>query len=405
MNAFSFIGLIWEIFRKDKPDLEKIQEKGLLSVKIGQMFALRIDFLKPETCAHLGKLYQQNTAMGSEDFGKLLDMSVDKGWRDNFETIDEEPLATASVAQVHRAKLKDHSKNPEVIVKLIKRDFTRDFERDVDKVLGLFKILIFFYPKLRKVANPVALLEMIKKDTLSELDLNNELKHQKVLREIYGKYKDAVDLSHLKFPEMHPGLSNEKVLVVEEIKGKTFQERLEEGSLDYNELLNLFHIHGFYIFAVGTFHGDIHPGNIILHEGNIYFIDCGAMATVSERLRKGLFNFMKHLSLYEFEECARWLHEMSEIKLSDKKYDKFQKNFLKLYKDFPGKTVSEVSLTEQMMYTIKMGINHGMEFGKGMFPIIKSLMYLDGMVIKCKPDAVLMEDMRENVKELERYMQ
>ncbi len=57
-----------------------------------------------------------------------------------------------------------------------------------------------------------------------------------------------------------------------------------------------------------------------------------------------------------------------------------------------------------MMDTIKLGVHSGMRFEKGMFSIIKSLMYLDGMVLKCKPDAILMEDMRDFIKELEPYV-
>jgi len=404
MNAFSFIDLIWEIFGSGLPNLEKIEKKGLLSVKIGQMFALRIDFLTPEKCAHLARLYQNNPSLPPEDFHKLLDRCVDGGWRQHFSYIEEEPLATASVAQVHRAKLKTEQGDKDVVIKILKEDYSFRFKRDVNKVLKLFKILIFFYPKLRKVANPIALLKMIKKDTLSELDLENEIRHQKILKDIFFKYRDHVDLRGLQFPSLYPDLSNSQVLVMEEIKGETFQDKLENRTLDYQYLLNLFHLHGFYIFGVGTFHGDIHPGNIILKDNDIYFVDCGALAKVSERLRKGLFHFMKNLSFYRFDQCAKWLHYMSENRLSNAKFEQFRAKFLDLYKDFPGKSVSEISLTKKMMHTIKLGVDHGMAFGEGMFPVIKSLMYLDGMVIRCQPQAVLMEDMQSYVEELEQYV-
>ena len=59
-----------------------------------------------------------------------------------------------------------------------------------------------------------------------------------------------------------------------------------------------------------------------------------------------------------------------------------------------GKTVIEASLTKKMMETIKLAVNSGMSFDEGMFPIIRSLMYMDGMVLKCNPDALLLKDMR-----------
>ena len=66
---------------------------------------------------------------------------------------------------------------------------------------------------------------------------------------------------------------------------------------------------------------------------------------------------------------------------------------------FKDKTVVEISLTKKMMHTIKLAVNCGMEFEKGMFGIIKSLMFLDGMVIRCNPDSILLRDMRSYIKD------
>jgi ubiquinone biosynthesis protein len=66
---------------------------------------------------------------------------------------------------------------------------------------------------------------------------------------------------------------------------------------------------------------------------------------------------------------------------------------------FKGRSVKEVSSTKKMMETIKLGVNSGMGFEKGMFSTIKSLMFLDGMVLRCNPDEVLLKDMRQFVNE------
>lgn len=81
--------------------------------------------------------------------------------------------------------------------------------------------------------------------------------------------------------------------------------------------------------------------------------------------------------------------------MKEEKLFKIYKKFKVLYRDFKNSTVSQVSLTKRMMETIKLAINSGMEFEEGMFHIIKSLMYLDGMVLKCNPDVNLMDDIRE----------
>ncbi len=390
MNWLGFIGLMRSIYGPGLPDLGKIQRQGLLAVKIGQTFALRADFLDEAKCRHLAKLYRQTLSLPPQDINRLLE-NTPPGWREHFAEIDQKPLASASVGQVHRAKLKD---GRHVVVKLIKGDFAKRFVRDVQSLRRLVKLAIFFYPKLQKVADPAGILEHIEEYTLAELDLRNEVAHGDVLRRVRDEYRDRYDLSALAFPEVHRELSAEKVLVSEHIAGKTLDELLDEGSLPYEELLKLFSIHGFFIFGPGVFHGDIHPGNIILNGGKLYFVDTGALSRIGDRIRTGLFRFFEALCEYDFPACAERINAMAERGLDGAPYRRFQERFLALYRGFPDTTVAQVSLTKKMMDTIKLAVHSGMVFERGMYPVIKSMMYLDGMVLRCKPDAVLMRDMR-----------
>ena len=388
MNWFNFIRLIRMIYGKKKPDINKIQKMGLLAVKIGQVHALRIDFLDEETCIELSKLYRATIPIKTEDALKNVD-------KEKFSHIDNKPLASASVGQVYKGKLKN---GEEVVIKIIKKNFKKQFEKDVRSVKKFMKFVIFFYPKLGRVFDPIGILEHIENYTLKELDLCNEIEGHEKLFQIYKKNKNLFDLSNLKFPKIYKDLSSTNIMISEYIKGKTFDELLDKN-MKYDNLLQLFKIHGFYMFNIGTFHGDIHPGNIMLCKDKIYFIDTGAIGYVSKRLSKGLLNFFDALSVYDYILCAKRLNEMAEISISGNKFKKFEEKFIKLYSDFKGKSVKEVSLTKKMMETIKLGVNSGMGFEKGMFSIIKSLMFLDGMVLRCNPDAVLLEDMRRFINE------
>lgn len=403
MQAFSFIRLIYEIFKRGDADIERIQRMGLLAVKIAQMFALRIDFLTPKKCVQLSTLLQANTTIDDAPFEVLIQQAGPEGMAlmCDASALNPVPFASASVAQVHMGQVPQVGA---VAVKLLKHDYVSRFESDVKQVSHFFKWAIFFYPKLRRVANPLAVLEMIEKDTLNELDLRREFAHHLKLKEIYETYKDQVDLSNLAFQNIYPQWLAKGLMVSEKIEGETFETLMNQGQLTYDQLLKLFHLHGFYVFSVGVFHGDLHPGNVMLAGGKIYWIDCGAIGTVSDRLRIGLFSFMKHLSDFDFLNCAKSLHAMSDIDLSKEAYKRFEDKFMDLYKDFAQKTVSEVSLTMQMMETIKLGVHSGMSFSRGMFPVIKSLMYLDGMVRRVNPDAILMKDMRPYVAQLEIFV-
>lgn len=392
MNIIGLLRVLRTIYGKGPADIDLIQRQGLLAVKLGQIHALRVDFLDPEKCRQLSKLYRNANSIPPESFHELIDSYAESGFWDAIGTIDEKPFASASVGQVHRASLKS---GESVAVKMVKSDFTKSFRKDVRTVELFFRVLITFYPRLKRVANPMGIINDIKAYTLSELDLRNEIRGQETLKDLHERYRDTYDMEGLGFITMYGDISNENLLVSEYVEGKTFDELLDDGELDYGLLLRLFNIVGVYMFRIGTFHGDIHPGNIFLRNGKeIVFVDNGSLGYVEGKIKSRLFDFFDALSHYDFEKAAEFINLMSNEELQGEAFGRFRDDFLETYKDFEGKTVSEISLTRKMMETIKLAVNHGMEFEKGMFSVIRALMYLDGMVLRCRPDAVLMEDIR-----------
>jgi ubiquinone biosynthesis protein len=398
MNWWNFIRLMWLIYGSNpKPDLSKIEKMGLLAVKIGQMYALRIDFLGVEKCQHLSKLYRNTSPLKAQDFRKLFELHAPQKLKDDIEEIEDKPLAAASVGQVHKAKLKN---GKEVVIKIIKNSYKEIFKRDISKVRSFFKFVLFFYPTLRRVADPMGTLDDIEYTTLRELNLLNEIIGLKRIQEVLDSGKEMIDTSVFAFQKLYPEYSGERILVSDLIPGKSFDEMLSQKTLDYELLLKLFLAQGYGMFIFGEFHGDIHPGNIILNDNDkkIYFLDISTIATVKQKFSAGLLKFFGALIEYDYDLCVDRLHEMSDAKLNETELKKYKKYFLNLYKDFRGKTVSELSLTRQMMFTVRSAVEHGMSFEREVFAVIKSLMYLDGMVIKCNPEALLLEDMKPLVK-------
>ena len=141
------------------------------------------------------------------------------------------------------------------------------------------------------------MLNHVEDYTLRELNLNNEIEGGNKLKQIQSNLVDDFPMPRLKFPKYFENLSNEDVLVSEFIEGETLEEGIRNQSLEWDYLIELFRIHGAYMFGVGTFHGDLHPGNCIIDKDkNFVFIDNGAICEAPKNISLSLFNFFENLS-------------------------------------------------------------------------------------------------------------
>ena len=391
MRLLTFLRFARELKGKKPVDIDRIQSMGLLAVKLGQICALRPDLLEPERCIALQELYSRAPTIPEENFEKLLNKFTPKDFRSNFKHIDSKPFAAASIGQIHRAELLDGTK---VIIKIIKGDFEKSFRKDVRRMKRWMKLGLFFNPRLKKVGNPVGLLAHIEDYTIRELNLLNEIKGKERLQDLAIQYKDKFPMPKLKFPKIWEDLSNEHVLVVEEITSPTLESHLNSESLEWDDLLQLFRIHGAFMFGLGVFHGDLHPGNAMMDKDkNFIFIDTGAICEAPNHVRKALFGFFYYLAKGELKNAFDAMLTMADVTPSGDTLQTYYNSMNELYDGFVGTSVSEVSLTQQMMKTVRAAVLAGCSFGEDAFPIIRSLMYMDGMVLKGHPEVDLISSM------------
>ncbi|MDP6912413.1 MAG: AarF/ABC1/UbiB kinase family protein [Candidatus Thalassarchaeaceae archaeon] len=398
MRLLTFLRFYREI-RKDGPaDLDWIQRQGLLAVKLTQIFALRPDMLSIEKCRQLQKMYRNASTIASEDVMRILEERAPESFHESIVWFDEEPLAAASVGQVHRATL---ATGEDVVVKVVKADHKKSFQRDVKRMMRMMRVAIALSPKLRRVGNPMALLRHVEDYTTRELDLRNEIRGGSELKSIQEKLTDDFPMPRLRFPKYYPDISNEHVLVSEFVEGKTLEECIEDKSLAWDYLIELFRIHGAYMFGVGTFHGDLHPGNCIVDgAGNFVFIDNGAICEAPRSVSLPLFKFFEGLSKNELDSAFDALIGLADDRPSDERLIRFKTRMSEIYSGFGDKSVGEQSLTDLMMRTVRAAVEDaGADFGEEGFPIIRSLMYMDGLVIRTHPEVKLIAEMGPSLVE------
>jgi ubiquinone biosynthesis protein len=389
VRAWRFVRLFARIFGpSEKLDVAEIEAMGLLAVKIAQMYAVRGDLLGPEKTAKLAKLYEQAAPMPPGEFRRAFEREAPVELKAALEHLDDDPLAVASLGQVHRARLKD---GREVIVKLLRSDHAATFFRDAESLRRLARLALFFYPPLQRLADPLGTVDAIVRTTRTEMDLSAEARGGDELARLRDEGQGRLPhLGRLRFPEVHREFALPGILVADYVGAPSVRTLLEKGEFSYGSLLLLFRIHGYFLFHRGRFHGDFHPGNLH-HDGtDFWFIDNANVERVDVRFSRGLLAFMCRLGEGDAAGAARAIEALALSPLADP--GPFRKRFADLYAGFGGRPVGEQSLTTQMMRTIRMAVESGLEFPRGAFPVIKSLMYLDGMALACAPDQVLLDD-------------
>ena len=262
-----------------------LEELGPVYVKFGQMLSNRKDILPEEMIVELQKL-QDNVEVEKVDINWKLSLELGIDVNDYFSEIEKNPMASASIGQVFKAKLKTGEK---VVIKVQRENIRPVVEADLGIMKNLAKTLERYYDDLKKM-NISEIVESFEKMLNEELSLNNELNN--ILR-FANNFKDD---KRIHVPVVYKELSNDHILTMEMIEGfkitdteniiKIGKEPKKVARTGLDLYLTQFLKHGF-------FHADPHPGNIFIQKnGQIVFIDFGAMGRLYPNERELLINLI-----------------------------------------------------------------------------------------------------------------
>lgn len=246
-----------------------LEELGPVFVKFGQALSTRPDILPQDVAAELTKLQDQVPPFDGQLAKQLVEEALGKPVEEMFEHFEIEPLASASVAQVHGARLKadadvgDGQRSApgfEVVVKVLRPDIRAQVERDVDLLHALAELALRFVPESRRL-RPREVVAEYEKVILDELDLMREGANASQLR------RNWLGSEIIYHPIVFWDFTRPNVLVMERIHGITVDEtaQLRELGVDF-QVLSERGVEVFFkqVFRDNFFHADMHPGNIFV---------------------------------------------------------------------------------------------------------------------------------------------
>jgi ubiquinone biosynthesis protein len=246
-----------------------LEELGPTFIKFGQVLSTRPDLLPAEFCRELEKLQDNVPACAFCDMEGAVEAELRKPIGELFAEFSAQPMAAASLAQVHRARLADGRK---VIVKVQRPGIEQTVAGDLD-ILDFLAAGIEQYFEESRAYNPRGMVRELRKSLARELDFNLEASNARRFREMFA------DDPTVYVPQVHLELSGARVLTMEEIEGIkiTDLEALKKAGLDRHAIAaNGANAYLKQIFGKGFFHADPHPGNLfVLPENRVVFLDFG----------------------------------------------------------------------------------------------------------------------------------
>ncbi|CAN6278961.1 unnamed protein product [Urochloa humidicola] len=264
---------------------ESILRLGPTFIKIGQQFSTRVDILPQEYVDQLSELQDQVPPFPSETAVKIVEEELGKSVNQIFDRFDFEPIAAASLGQVHRARLNGQ----EVVIKVQRPGLKELFDIDLKNLRVIAEYLQKVDPKSDGAKRDwVAIYDECASVLYQEIDYTKEAFNAEKFSENFKK------LDYVKVPEIYWKYTTPQVLTMEYVPGIKINriKQLDELGVD-RKRLGRYAVESYLeqILSHGFFHADPHPGNIAVDDvngGRLIFYDFGMMGSISQNIREGL---------------------------------------------------------------------------------------------------------------------
>ena len=361
-----------------------IESLGPVFIKFGQMLSTRRDLLPPDFANELALLQDQVTPFDGELAKQfILDGMGIEMFEQHFRDFDIEPLASASIAQVHTATLLENGTEKDVVIKILRPNITTTILADLTVMSRFAGIVARWLPDGKRL-RPKEVVAEYRKTILDELDLNREGANAIQLKRNFeqGSEYDKV----LYVPEVYSEYSSKKILVMERIYGIGVAEidTLTQLGVDM-KLLAERGVEVFFtqVFRDSFFHADMHPGNVFVDATNPadptwIAIDCGIVGTLNREDKRYLAeNFVAFFNR-DYRKVAQ-LHVDSGWVPGTTSVDEFEFAIRTVCEPIFNKPLAEISFGQVLVNLFNTARRFNMEVQPQLVLLQKTLLYIEGL--------------------------
>ncbi|OOS25441.1 kinase [Moraxella porci DSM 25326] len=388
---------------------EAFEQMGVTYIKLGQFIASTPSIFPREYVLAFQGCLDQTTPV---PFAKIRSVLIEeletdsRGLGDIFSYIDPVPLASASIAQVHKAVLAD---GRQVALKVQKPNVDTVMHTDLSVLHSVFWTLEKLVPNL-KAANLAPIVDEMRARMLAETDFIAESRHI----EQFLAHLKQVGNTKVTAPTVHHALSTKRVLVMDLLMGKSLidDSLIWDGTAGRNskqimsDVLDTWFLS---LMMTGEFHADLHAGNLmLLDDGRIAFLDFGLMGQIQPSSLQACFGLVQSLQISDYRGMAQAMVNIGMTHTADKMdIDRLANDLHKMLGKITPNTqpttkadANNDSLNAMMLEMVEIGKRHGIHFPRDFALLVKQLLYFDRFMVTLAPDMELFEGERLDLVKL-----
>lgn len=371
-----------------------LEDLGPIFVKFGQILSTRKDLLPDDIAEELAKLQDRVPPFPGEQAVAILEKAYGKPLNEVFAEFNPEPLASASVAQVHTARLLDGT---EVVVKVLRPDIEPVIRRDIGLLYIIAGNLQRFWSEGRRL-RPVEVVQEFERTILDELDLMREAASATQIR------RNFADSDLLYVPEVYWPHCHKNAMVMERIHGIPVSniEEIRNAGIDLKSLA----AHGVEIFFTQVFrhnffHADMHPGNIFVSpEGQYIAVDFGIVGTLSREDQRYLAENFLAFFRRDYQRVAE-VHVESGWVPADTRVDEFEAAIRTVCEPIFERPLADISFGHLLLRLFQTARRFNMEVQPQLVLLQKTLLNIEGLGRQLYPELDLWQTAKPF---LERWM-
>lgn len=374
--------------RDEKPVMEHTRyerirmaaaDLGPTFVKLAQILSNRPDIIPEGLVKEFEKLQDRVPPFDSELAKRIIERELGQKIEDVFEVFEDKPLASASIGQVHKATLKSGEL---VVVKVQRPEVAEIIDRDMQIIKDVVQ-RADRYLKKQGILQADEVVRTFERSILKELDYRNEARNIERFR---STYKDRTDFY---IPMVYRQFSSDKVLVMEYVEGCkiTDMDQLRKWGIDPRMIVERgMEIYLTQIFEFGYFHGDPHPGNILVREdGTIILLDFGMIGQLMKKDKYAFAGIFIAMSRGDAREMAANMIKLAvEHNITDMRQFIYDLN--DLIEDYAYLDVSESSIQDVIQRLQKIMYEYHITVPGGIFIVFRAFAILEGIGKKMHPE-------------------